>query len=154
MRDEQTPVLIVPGYATFHEEALRTRVRELDADEQIRFTGWLDDSILDGLYRAATCFVFPSLAEGFGLPILDALARGTPTACSNATSMPEVAGDAALYFDPTDTEAISAVIERLLQDSALRDRLRAAGPEQARKFSWDATATATLRSYDRTLAGV
>ena len=98
--------------------------------------GWLGDDVLDGLYRAATCFVFPSLAEGFGLPVLDALVRGTPVACSNATSLPEVAGDATLYFEPTDTGAIAAAIDRLLQDSALRDRLRAAGPVQARKFSW------------------
>ena len=94
----------------------------------MRFTGWLDDDVLDGLYRAATCLVFPSLAEGFGLPVLDALVRGTPVATSNATSLPEVAGDAALYFDPEDTDAIAAAIERLLEDEGLRDRLRKAGP--------------------------
>jgi glycosyltransferase involved in cell wall biosynthesis len=131
---------------------LHERVDELGAAGRIRFTGWLDDDVLDGLYRAATCFVFPSLAEGFGLPVLDALVRGTPVACSNATSLPEVAGDAALYFEPTDIRAISAAIERLLQDSALRDRLRATGPEQARKFSWRRTAARTLGSYERVLA--
>ena len=78
--------------------------------------------------------------------------RGTPVACSNATSLPEVAGDAALYFEPTDTEAIASAIERLLQDSALRDRLSAAGSDQALKFSWAATAKETLQSYDRVLA--
>ena len=78
--------------------------------------------------------------------------RGTPVACSNATSLPEVAGDAVLYFEPTDTEAIAAAIERLLQDSALRDRLRAEGPEQAKKFSWERTAEGTLASYERVLA--
>lgn len=141
------PVLVVPGYSTVFEQALRR-----EAGERVRFTGWLEDDVLDGLYRAATCFVFPSLAEGFGLPVLDALERGTPVACSNATSLPEVAGDAVLYFDPTDTEAIAAAIERLLQDSALRDRLRAAGPEQARKFGWQQTAEGTLASYERVLA--
>lgn len=152
VRADPPAVLVVPGYATFHEQALHERVDELGAAERIRFTGWLGDDVLDGLYRAATCLVFPSLAEGFGLPVLDALVRGTPVACSNATSLPEVAGDAALYFEPTDTGAIAAAIERLLQDSALRERLRAAGPEQAKKFSWQRTAEGTLASYERLLA--
>lgn len=151
VRAEPSPVLVVPGYATFYEDVLHKRVAELGAAGRIRFTGWLEDDVLDGLYRAATCFVFPSLAEGFGLPVLDALVRGTPVACSSATSLPEVAGDAALYFEPTDTGAIAAAIERLLHDSALRDRLRAAGLEQARKFSWVDTAEATLASYRRIL---
>jgi glycosyltransferase involved in cell wall biosynthesis len=151
VRADPDPVLVVPGYSTFYEDALRERADELGGGQQIRIAGWLDDQVLDGLYRAAACFVFPSLAEGFGLPVLDALVRGTPVACSNATSLPEVAGDAALYFDPTDTGAITAAIEMLLQDSALRKRLRAAGPTQARKFGWTSTAEATLRSYDRAL---
>ena len=152
VRGDPPPVLVAPGYETFHEKALHERVDELGAAGRIRSTGWLDDAVLDGLYRAAVCFVFPSLAEGFGLPVLDALVRGTPVACSNATSLPEVAGDAVLYFDPTDARAIAAAIDRLLQDSALRDRLRIAGPEQARKFSWQRTAEATLASYERVLA--
>jgi len=140
------PVLVVPGYSTAFEDDLKQQ-----AGERVRFTGWLPDEQLDGLYRAATCFVFPSLAEGFGLPVLDALVRGTPVATSNATSLPEVAGDAALYFEPEDTDAIAAVIERLLDDEALRERLRAAGPPQAAKFSWARTAEATRGSYERAL---
>ena len=139
-------ILVVPGYETFYEEVLRKK-----AGGRIRITGWLPDDVLDGLYRAATCFVFPSLAEGFGLPVLDALVRGTPVATSNATSLPEVAGDAALYFDPEDTGAITMAVERLLSDEALRDRLRTAGPRQAAKFSWAHTAEATLGSYERAL---
>ena len=100
VRNEPEPVLVVPGYPTFHEPELRARAEALGVGRRIRFTGWLEDDVLDGLYRAASCFVFPSLAEGFGLPVLDALVRGTPTACSNASSLPEVAGDAVLYFDP------------------------------------------------------
>jgi glycosyltransferase involved in cell wall biosynthesis len=152
VRADPLPVLVVPGYTTFHEEALRERVDELRARERIRFSGWLDDDVVDGLYRAAACFVFPSLAEGFGLPVLDALVRGTPVACSNATSLPEVAGDAALYFEPTDTLAITSAIERLLNDEALRERLRTEGPAQASKFSWRATAEGTLASYRRAFA--
>lgn len=140
-------VLVVPGYETFYEETLRER-----AGARVIFTGWLDDRLLAGLYACAECFVFPSLAEGFGLPVLDALVRGTPVACSNASSIPEVAGDAALYFDPTDTGAIAAAIERLLGDAELRDRLRAAGAVQARKFDWADTSARTVECYERALA--
>ncbi len=150
---EGQPTLVVPGYPTFHEPALRARAETLGAGGRIRFTGWLDDDLLDGLYRAASCFVFPSLAEGFGLPVLDALVRGTPTACSNASSLPEVAGDAVLYFDPMDVGEMTRAIERLLADAALRERLRRAGPERARIFTWERTAQATLASYDRALRG-
>jgi glycosyltransferase involved in cell wall biosynthesis len=152
VRTHPAPVLVVPGYSTFHEDALRERVNDLGAGDRIRFAGWLDDDLLDGLYRAAACFVFPSLAEGFGLPVLDALVRGTPVASSNATSLPEVAGDAALYFEPTDTGAIAAAMQRLLEDLGLRERLRVAGPEQAKKFSWERTAEQTLAGYERAIA--
>jgi glycosyltransferase involved in cell wall biosynthesis len=150
---EDQPALVVPGYPTFHEPALRERAKALGAGGRIRFTGWLDDDLLDGLYRAASCFVFPSLAEGFGLPVLDALVRGTPTACSNASSLPEVAGDAVLYFDPMDVGEMTRAIERVLTDAALRQRLRRAGRERARMFTWERTAQATLASYDRALRG-
>ncbi len=153
VRTEPEPVLVVPGYPTFHEAELRARADALGVGSRIRFMGWIDDDVLDGLYRAASCFVFPSLAEGFGLPVLDALVRGAPTACSNASSLPEVGGDAVLYFDPTDTGAITQAITRLLEDGALRERLRRAGPEQARAFTWERTARATLESYRRSTAG-
>jgi glycosyltransferase involved in cell wall biosynthesis len=153
VRTEPKPVLVVPGYATFHEPELRARADVLGVGSRIRFMGWLEDDLLDGLYRAASCFVFPSLAEGFGLPVLDALVRGTPTACSNASSLPEVGGDAVLYFDPTDIGAISQAIVRLLEDVALRDRLRRAGPERARMFTWEQTAQATVESYRRAVIG-
>jgi glycosyltransferase involved in cell wall biosynthesis len=139
-------VLVVPGYPTFHEPALRAR-----ADERVRFTGWLSEELLDGLYRAADCMVFASLAEGFGLPVLDALVRGTPVACSNASSLPEVGGQAVLYFDPQDPAAIAGAIERILTDVPLRERLRTAGPKQAAKFSWTRTAEQTLATYRRAL---
>jgi glycosyltransferase involved in cell wall biosynthesis len=152
VRTEPEPVLVVPGYPTFHEPELRTRADAIGVGGRIRFTGWLEDDVLDGLYRAASCFVFPSLAEGFGLPVLDALVRGTPTACSKSSSLPEVAGEAALYFDPTDVEGITRAIETLLRDTALRERLRTAGPARARAFTWERTARATLESYRRAAA--
>jgi glycosyltransferase involved in cell wall biosynthesis len=149
-RIEAPAVLVVPGYQTVFERDLRRRARELDP-ERIRFTGWLDDRDLDGLYRAATELVFPSLAEGFGLPVLEAMRRGTPVACSNTTSLPEIAGDAALYFEPTDAEAIREAIARLLSDPQLRERLAAAGRAQASKFTWEEAARRTVASYERAL---
>jgi glycosyltransferase involved in cell wall biosynthesis len=142
-------VLVIPGYVTELEARLRERAHGADS---VRFTGWLDDSTLEGLYRAADCFVFPSLAEGFGLPVLEAMLRGTPVACSSATSLPEVGGDAVVYFDPLDTREIMRAIERVLGDAELRDRLRERGYAQARKFSWRETAARTARSYELALA--
>jgi glycosyltransferase involved in cell wall biosynthesis len=140
------PLLVAPGYETVFEPELRKR-----AGECIRFLGWVDDDELEGLYRAATCFVFPSLAEGFGLPVLEAMARGIPVACSRIGPLEEVAGEAALYFEPTDTRDMSRAIESLLADEQLRRRLAEAGRGRARQFSWARTAEATLSSYERAL---
>jgi glycosyltransferase involved in cell wall biosynthesis len=143
-------VLVVPGYATGFEASLR-RHADVVAPGRVRFTGWVDEDALEGLYRAATCFVFPSLAEGFGLPLLEALQRGVPVACSNASSLPEIAGDAARYFDPYDTGAIATAIEQLLRDGALRGQLADAGRRRGDRFSWTETARQTIDSYARTL---
>jgi glycosyltransferase involved in cell wall biosynthesis len=144
-------VLVMPGYSTGYESELRDRIDDAGLGERVRLLGWVDDATLDGLYRAADCFVFPSLAEGFGLPVLEAMLRGAPVACSNATSLPEVAGDAALLFDPLDVDAIAVSVRRILEDSELAERLRAAGRERARRFSWEETARRTLASYRKAL---
>lgn len=148
-RVEEPAVLVVPGYATAYEGELRDRAAA--ATDRIRFAGWLDDTDLDGLYRAATALVFPSLAEGFGLPVLEAMVRGTPVACSNATSLPEIAGDAALLFDPTSVDAIAKSIRRLLADADLRRELSEAGRARAAKFTWGEAARKTIDSYRRAL---
>jgi glycosyltransferase involved in cell wall biosynthesis len=144
-------VLVVPGYRTGRDDELEALAGQAGVAARLRRPGWVDDATLDGLYRAADCFVFPSLAEGFGLPVLEAMARGAPVACSNATSLPEVAGDAALLFDPLDVGAIAVSVSRILEDRELAERLRTAGRERARRFSWDESARRTLACYRRAL---
>jgi glycosyltransferase involved in cell wall biosynthesis len=148
---ERRPLLVVPGYETEHEAVLLARAAERGAADDVRFPGWLSRADVEGLWRACTAHVFPSFYEGFGLPVLEAMARGVPGACSDRASMPEVAGDAALLFDPSDPAAIRATIERMLSDGALRGRLRAAGLRRAQQFSWERTAAETARSYERAL---
>jgi glycosyltransferase involved in cell wall biosynthesis len=143
------PVLVLPGYSTPHERELRERAGALGIEGDTRFVGWVSTADLEGLYRLASCFVYPSLYEGFGLPVLEAMARGLPVACSDRASLSEVAGTAARIFDPEDPRAIADAVEELLADPRARERLRAAGREQARRFTWSETAAGTLRTYDR-----
>ena len=149
----QRPLLVLPGYATWHERELRERARQAGVSEDVRMPGWISGAELEGLWAVAECFVFPSLYEGFGLPVLEAMARGVPVACSNASSLPEVAGDAALLFDPRDPAAIARALQRLLTDRELRERLRTLGRERARQFTWERTAQLTLDCYERVLSG-
>jgi len=146
---ESRPVLVLPGYATAHEAELRERTQALGLDADVRFPAWVSAAELEGLWALARAFVYPSLYEGFGLPVLEAMARGVPVACSNASSLPEVAGEAALLFDPHDEAAIAAAITRLLEEPALAEELRARGLVRAREFSWERTARLTLESYAR-----
>ena len=146
------PLLVMPGYRTPHEDELRTLAHELGLADDVRFLGWVSEEALNDLYAACDVFVFPSLYEGFGLPVLEAMARGVPVAVSERSSLPEVAGDAALMFDPEDERAIAGAIERVLSDPALAGRLRAAGLQRAALFTWDATAAATAEVYREALS--
>jgi glycosyltransferase involved in cell wall biosynthesis len=148
---ERRPLLVLPGYPTAHEAELRERACAAGIQEDVHFLDWLSGEEFEGLWQLAEVFVFPSLYEGFGLPVLEAMARGVPVACSSASSLPEVAGDAALMFDPHDEAAIATAIERLFSDSAEVERLRARGLERAREFTWERTARLTLESYTRAL---
>jgi glycosyltransferase involved in cell wall biosynthesis len=144
--------LVLPGAPSPYEVRLRELAAELGIDDRVHLPGWLDDADLDGLYRLASCVALPSRLEGFGLPVLEAMARGVPVACSDRTALPEVAGDAALLFDPDDLEAVTDAVARLLRDVPLREELVARGLARARQFTWDATAAATLESYRRAVA--
>jgi glycosyltransferase involved in cell wall biosynthesis len=150
---ERRPLLVLPGYPTPHEEELRRLARELGVTEDVSWPPWVSAEELEGLYAAATCLVFPSLYEGFGLPVLEAMARGVPVACSDRSSLPEVAGDAALLFDPEDVRTIADAMERLFADAELSGRLARAGRQRAATFTWERTAEQTAMSYVRALSG-
>ena len=143
---------MLPGYPTSFEGELQREAWRLGIADRVRFLGWVSDDDLEGLYRVALCFVFPSLAEGFGIPVLEAMERGLPVACSNASSLPEVAGDAARYFDPLDEGDIAAAIGELLESPDLREELASAGRQRAALFSWERTARETAQSYERAWA--
>jgi glycosyltransferase involved in cell wall biosynthesis len=148
---DRRPVLVLPGYPTWYEGELRARARELGVADDVRLLGWLPDRELEGLWGLAELFVFPSLSEGFGLPPLEAMARGVPVVCSNAGSLPEVVGEAALLFDPRDEAAMAAALERLLSDESEARRLARAGKARVAEFTWERTAQLTLQSYARAL---
>ncbi len=117
--------------------------------ERIQVHPGVTERDLPTLYRGATALVHPSLMEGFGLPVLEALACGTPVVCSDRTSLPEVGGDAALYFDPADLDALQATLERLACSPALGRLLASRGPEQARRFSWDRAARLVCETLEQ-----
>jgi glycosyltransferase involved in cell wall biosynthesis len=113
----------------------------------VRLTGFISDGELAALYSAAACFLYPSLIEGFGLPVLEALACGAPVVTSDRGGLPEVAGDAALLSDPDDAESVSDALSRALSDPELATDLRRRGPERAREFSWERCAELTAEVY-------
>jgi len=116
--------------------------------DAVIFPGYVPDADLPAVYAGAQALVFPSLYEGFGLPVLEAMACGTPVVASRVSSIPEVGGEAALYFDPADVEGMVETIRRLLRDADLQDRMRTQGLAQAAQFSWKRAATETKAVYD------
>ena len=122
------------------------------AAARVHFTGPVADEVLRALYREAAVFVFPSRYEGFGLPPLEAMACGTPVVSSDAASLPEVVGDAALLFHCGDAGALAAAVARVLDEPSLRERLARAGPRRAARFTWERTAGETVAVYREALA--
>jgi glycosyltransferase involved in cell wall biosynthesis len=147
------PLLVLPGSPTDYERELRRLAAELGVEGDVAFPAWVEESDLEALYAAAAAFVLPSFQEGFGLPVLEAMARGVPVACSNTSSLPEVAGDAALLFDPGSVAGIAQQLTRLLGDESLAADLARRGPLRAEQFTWTRTAELTLRSYRKALRG-
>lgn len=146
------PLLVLPGYPTEHESELRELAEQLRIADDVLFLGWMEDPALEGLLAAAACVAFPSLYEGFGLPVLEAMMRGIPVVCSSRSSLAEVAGDAALLVDPEDPAAIAAAVERVLTEPDLAADLVRRGHVQAAHFTWDATARGCLATYERALS--
>jgi glycosyltransferase involved in cell wall biosynthesis len=137
--------LVLAGSDWTRAEEVHNEAQATGLGDAIRFTGFVDGVDLPDLYRGAELFVFPSLFEGFGMPILEAMACGVPVACSNNSSLPEVAGDAAAYFDPSDEQSMADCLKRLLQDDVERRRLAESGRRHALQFKWSRTAEDTSR---------
>jgi glycosyltransferase involved in cell wall biosynthesis len=136
--------LILAGMRGFHADEVEKLITN-----DIRITGWIPRDELMDLYARATAFIYPSTFEGFGMPVLEALAAGIPVACSDIAPLREVAGDAALFFDPLDEDAIANALDRVTSDQALRKQLAEAGPKRARNFTWQRSAELTLAALTK-----
>ncbi|MBE7421023.1 MAG: D-inositol-3-phosphate glycosyltransferase [Rhodocyclaceae bacterium] len=143
--------LVLVGQMAWQGHRVEAEVHRLGLDDRVRLTGYVSEEELVALYNRATVFAYPSIFEGFGLPVIEAMACGTPVLTSCASSLPEVAGSAALQVDPHDDEAISSELARLADDAALRAALSIKGREQAARFTWRATAELTARVFERVL---
>jgi alpha-1,3-rhamnosyl/mannosyltransferase len=146
-RTSQKPMLVIAGPWEDRYDAPTRRAAQLSMEEDVRFLGPIPEPELPGLLAGAEAFVFPSLVEGFGLPVLEAMACGTPVACAKTSSLPEVASEAAVYFDPENIEDMAAKMLQILTNPELRDDLSQRGMSRAAKFSWRSTAEETVRIY-------
>ncbi len=140
--------LVLVGRRGWGTNPLMDAIRSLDLERDVIVTGHVCLGDLVILYNLAEAFVYPSLYEGFGLPVLEAMACGTPVLCADASALPEVVGEAALTFDPRDVEALARNLIRMMEDDSLRRRLREAGLHRAATFSWDAVACRIERTYE------
>jgi glycosyltransferase involved in cell wall biosynthesis len=144
--------LIVIGDEVSKNPDIRRAVIRSGVQHDVRFLGYVSIDVLRIFFDMAKVFVFPSLYEGFGLPPLEAMAHGTPVVASNITALPEVVGNAALMVNPENVFEISRALLRVLTDQALRERMKAAGLEQAQRFSWDASVRRMLQLYEQVVA--
>jgi glycosyltransferase involved in cell wall biosynthesis len=148
---DPAPALVLTRFPDSDRAQLASELEGLGLTGRVFVLGWVSDADMDGLYSQAELLAFPALAEGFGLPLLEAMQFGLPVATSNRSSMPEVGGDAALYFDPYDVDSIASAIDQLLSDEVLREQLGTAGRARAAEFSWSRAAAQTLDAYESLL---
>jgi glycosyltransferase involved in cell wall biosynthesis len=141
--------LVSIGRLNEHYPRIRAQVDRLGLADQVKFLGYVDEAVVEALYRRATALVFPSLFEGWGLPVVEAFNYGVPVAVAAATVLPEVAGDAAVLFDPLNPESMADAVQRVWLDETLRDDLRARGYRRVAGFSWAHTAATFLALYKR-----
>ncbi|HEU0251869.1 MAG TPA: glycosyltransferase family 1 protein [Pyrinomonadaceae bacterium] len=151
-REGEAIPLVLTGKRNDHFLAIENKIAELNLGEQVRFLDYVSPLELQCLYRLCRAMVFPTLFEGFGMPILEAFLVGAPTACSNVTSLPEQAGDAALIFDPSDTENMAHAVFRLWSDDALCRELTMRAQKRVKSFTWERTAR-TFTAHYRRLSG-
>jgi glycosyltransferase involved in cell wall biosynthesis len=144
--------IVFAGSRWSNSEVIDSAIEELGVTDEVMVTGFVPNEILPDLYAGADVFVFPSLYEGFGIPVLEAMMSGTPVCAANVASIPEVTGDAALLFDPADPAAIAQQIDRLLSEPELAQTLVKRGFRQARRFSWDQAASGVLQQCREAIA--
>ena len=149
--DEDVPRLVIAGGKGWGWEEIFALVEDLDLKDHVMFAGFVPDTELPLWYNMAECFAYPSLYEGFGLPALEAMACGTPVVTSNASSLPEVVGEAGFTMPPEDAEGLADALRQVLSDGELQVHLRQRGMQRAAQFSWAETARQTLDIYDRIL---
>lgn len=148
-----TPIsLVLAGAPTPYQDELRRRSEELGVADRVCLPGFVDESDLEGLYAAAGCLAFPSLNEGFGLPLIEAMARDVPVVCSDIPVLREVVGEAAVLVDPRSAESVAAGVGSVLNDGELRAHLIVAGKERIGQFTWDRVAAQTIDSLSRAVA--
>ncbi len=146
------PPLVLAGGRGWYFERIACAVSAYGLEERVLFPGYIADADLPAVLSGAIALVYPSLYEGFGMPLLEAMACGTPVIASRASSLPEVVGEAGWLVDPLDSEALREALERILEDEGLREQLRARGLERARTFSWERCAWETLAVLEEALA--
>ena len=140
--------LVIAGKRGWYTEPLFQQVEALGLGRRVHFTDYIPDKDLPALYNLGKVFVYPSRYEGFGLPALEAMACGSPVVCTDAASLPEIVGDAALLVPPDDADALAAALRRVLDDGGLQAKMRARGLERARRFTWEETARRTAQVYE------
>lgn len=150
-RDAQAPRLVIAGAKGWYFETIFRTAARLGLDDSVLFPGYISAEDLPLWYNAAGLFVYPSLFEGFGLPVLEAMACGTPVICSNVSSLPEVSGDAAVLVAPDDEVGLAEAMRTVWENPALRQTMIERGLARAREYTWARAATQTVQTYQRAL---